>query len=239
MSKNAQIVRFDPHQDHHHLDGLVECYQNVFAGSPWNEWMKCPKCEKCWGTKDKPELQRMEFRHCETNLVQFWPAEQVRKDILHEVTPESSCWIALYNNKVVGFCWGYPIEVSELERKLKIGFSNDLQRQFGSAYTVFYQDEMGVDPSYQGQGIASAMFDRRLEDLLGRGMTIGVVRTRERPEPSVTHGWFMEMGYPVIARYPNKSNHEEDGRVIMAANLIEIAKKRGVRHPTYKRALRL
>jgi hypothetical protein len=64
------------------------------------------------------------------------------------------------------------------------------------------------------------MFEKRLSDFLDQGLKVGVVRTREAPEPSVTFLWFpQKLGYHIIAKYP-----EEDGRVILARKLPDLLK---------------
>lgn len=147
-----------------------------------------------------------------------WPYEQVRADLLHEITPESSCWIAKRNDSVVGFCWGYPITAPELEEKLKVSFVPELERVLDTSDGIAYQDELGVLTSCRGIKIAKILFTIRLEDFERQGLRIGVVRTREFPEASVTFRWFTEkLGYQVIARYPGT-----DGRVVLAQRLTEV-----------------
>src|SRR3989344_6129238 len=94
---------------------LVECYREVFADTPWNEWLKCEKCDKYWGLKDKAMLESRGFRHCGQPLVDFWSVEQVLTDLEHEITPEASCWLAMEADLVVGFSWGYPVGLADLE----------------------------------------------------------------------------------------------------------------------------
>jgi hypothetical protein len=53
---------------------------------------------------------------------------------------------------------------------------------------------------------------RRLSDFLELGLKIGVVRTRQEPEPSETFLWYRKLDYINIASYP-------DGRVILARAL--------------------
>ncbi len=89
-----------------------------------------------------------------------------------------------------------------------------MSENFGIQEKVFYQDELGVLPDYRGQGVAKRMFIARLQDAIKQEnrSKIGVVRTREFPEPSVTFLWFTKkLGYTVLCRYPKK-----DGRVILA-----------------------
>ncbi len=146
-----------------------------------------------------------------------WPREQVLSDLLHEVTPESSFWIARRDADVVGFCLGYRMTPPALEEKLATPFVSAFEREFGVC-DIAYQDELGVLESERKQKIASELFWRRLCDFTGQGLRVGVVRTREFPEASVTFKWFTEkLGYRVLARYPGK-----DGRVVLGQTLSEV-----------------
>lgn len=208
-----EFIEFSPHDDPTNLiDQVVECYRGVFAEPPWNELYKCKGCGSSWGFKDQEELSRLNYRHCDTDMVLYWPPEEVRADMYHEITPEASCWLALEQSKVVGFCWGYPVSIDALAAKLKIdNLSGVLKDLFGTD-TVAYQDELGVYLSHRGMGIAKDLFTIRHRDFIDQGLGAGVVRTRQYPEPSVTFKWFTEkLGYSIIARYP-----EDDGRVVLA-----------------------
>jgi GNAT superfamily N-acetyltransferase len=208
MKATIKFVRFDLIVDDGSLTAqFIECYREVFADGPWHEWMKCPVCQKYWGKKDAGLLAQMKFRHCDNPLVDFWPRDQVMIDLEHELDPEASCWLALDDSQVVGFCFGYPIQAEKLEAKLGVSL--------GRVDVVAYQDDVGVLASYRDQKIAKAMVARRLDDFLNQGLEFGVVRTRQTPEPSVTFNWYTEkLGYEVIARYP-----EGDGRVILGRKL--------------------
>lgn len=212
---NFSLVRYSPHSGNHLLTAqLVECYRDVFADRPWHEWLKCSQCKEYWGLKDKALLAEYKFYHCNMPLVDFAPREQVVSDLYHEITPEASCWLALSDNQnqVIGFCWGYPITIFELERKLGLSLSNSVE--FGSD-VVAYQDEVGVLFAYRGFKIAKKMVSHRLSDFLRAGLKFGIVRTRQSPEPSETFLWYTKkLGYEIIASYP-----DNDGRVILGRKL--------------------
>lgn len=192
---------------------LVECYRDVFADSPWNEWLKCPKCQKYFGRDDSGFLASQKFRHCDVSLIDFWPREQVLSDLYYEITEKTSCWIAMDKSKIVGFSWGYPIFLADLEEKLGISFSNNLQIKKDTL--LAYQDEAGVLSEYRGQKIAKAMVAHRLDDFITQGIEVGIVRTRQSPEPSITFLWYTEkLGYKILATYPG-----DDGRVILGREL--------------------
>lgn len=214
--KNISLIQYSPNKSSDTITAkLVECYRDVFAGEPWNEWLKCPQCQKYWGVKDQGLLASYKFRHCNTPIVDFWSREQVISDLYHEITTETSCWIAMDSNRVVGFCWGYPITITDLEAKLNISFNDKLG--FEISNLVAYQDEVGVLNAYRGRKIAKAMVTQRLDDFITQGLKFGIVRTRQYPEPSKTFLWYKKLGYEIIANYPSK-----DGRIILGRQLSDL-----------------
>ncbi len=199
------------------LSSIVECYREVFESPPWDEWLKCPKCQKPLGSENLREIVASNYMHCGVPLVDFWPRHELIQDIKCEFGRKgSSCWRAVSNKfGLVGFCWGYPITTSELIKKLGIKVKKPQGLKDG---LVAYQDEVGVLPHYRGLGIAKAMVAMRLNDFLAQGLTYGVTRTRKSPAPSQTYLWYIEkLGYEVIAEYPGG-----DGRVILGRKLEDL-----------------
>ncbi len=156
---------------------------------------------------------RMGYAHCGQVLVDFWPRQQVLSEFCEEITKDASCWLAIESNNVVGFTLGYPIALAALEAKLRIPITVPFLGMFGSESRIAYQDEIGVVEAFRGRKIAKALLVQRHEDFLRLGLTVGVVRTRKSPEPSVTYLWYTEkLGYQVIAEY-------KDGRVVLSRKL--------------------
>ena len=215
--KSISLVRYSPHDQVHAITTqVVECYREVFSDTPWHEWLRCAVCNKYWGACDRALLASYQFRHCDTPLVDFWPREQVIADLFHEIAPDSSCWIAMEECRVVGFCWGYPITLQELENKLGNTFSHAVGIPVESTQLVAYQDEVGVLSAYRGRKIAKKMVALRLIDFKAKNLEFAVVRTRQYPEPSETFLWYTKkLGYRILASYP-----DADGRVILGRNLL-------------------
>lgn len=208
------LRRFDLREQHTLLPSLIQCYQRVFAGEPWNEWLECRTCGATYGV-EKPEiLLPRNFECCGKPLTERWSAWQVVSDLNHELITNSSCWIALNRETVIGFCWGYPITPEKLELKLKLpGVAETIKTQFETA-KIAYQDELGVLPEYRGLGLAKALFLKRHQDFRQQGLEVGVVRTKRKP-PSVTYEWFTtKLSYATIASY-----EPVDGRVVLARNI--------------------
>ena len=212
--EKISLIRYSPEYANPTLTAqLVECYRDVFADGPWHEWLKCSQCQRYWGIKDKYQLAVMKFLHCNVPLVDFWPREQVIRDLYHEITPKASCWLAMKDASVIGFCWGYPITIADLQVKLGISFSRELGRE--TTELVAYQEEVGVVSAYRGRKVAKTMVAHRLGDFIVQGLSVGIVRTRQNPEPSKTFLWYInKLGYRILAHYPGG-----DGRVILGRKL--------------------
>lgn len=211
---SISFIRYSPQTAGSEITSqLVECYRDVFSDEPWNEWLKCPACQKYWGKKDREVLAKNKFEHCQTALVDYWPKEQVVSDIFHEITPTSSCWLAMTNNQVIGFCWGYPISCAELEKKLGVTFCAKIELEKNTR--VAYQNELGVITAHRNSKIAKILVAKRLDDFLAQSLKFGIVRVRQYPAPSKTFLWYTQkLGYEIIAAYPN-----DDGRVILGRQL--------------------
>lgn len=218
---SCDIVPFSPHQDGALLPNVIECYQQIFAGEPWNEWLRCRKCMRKFGTKEIVHLQTIQFSCCGENLSEFWPASEVALDLMKEMGPEASVWIALRDGRVIGFCWGYPMSPEKLQLKLGLeGIADAIRTKFPGQSRVAYQDDMGILPEYRHRGIASKFFERRLEDFRRMGLSAGVVRTKTNP-PTVTYDWFTKkLGYKVIGEY-----QDDDRRVVLACGFEDLPKK--------------
>lgn len=208
--------KFDIATDTALLPQLVECYQLVFATPPWNEWKKCVVCDAHWGLDD-PQLEEHQFVHCDHPVDDFWGAARVTQDFYSElVYPGISCWIALDEGKIIGFCHGYPASGAKLAHKLEfLGLDIIIDDHFGET-PIAYQDEIGVLISYRGRGIGKELFRRRNLEFLEQGLKIGIIRTMSNP-PSVTYQWYNRLGYQTIAHY-----NDLNRRVILAFPLADL-----------------
>lgn len=216
MNNQIKFQKFHPDYDNHLLEGLVNCYRSVFADEPWNEWKKCTLCGQKWGISESEKLKWMDFRCCGKELIDFWPKEKVKEDIQHEISSDSFCLLALDDENVIGFCWGYLIHPMDLEEKTELSrLSSIIISKFGDE-SVGYQDEIGVLPSYRDLRIGKFLHRERLNYFRGHDAETAVTRTKSNP-PTVTFHWYQRIGYKIIAEY-----HDIDGRVILAARLKDI-----------------
>ncbi len=212
----VSLVRYSPATgDLSRTAQLIECYRDVFADKPWHEWLKCAVCGTHWGVKDQALLASLRYEHCGQPLVDYWQRKEVLDDIEKEIRPASFCMLALADERVVGFSWGYPIHYDYLEIKVGIQFGKNLIGLFGPQTEVGYQDEIGVLPAYRGTKIAKTMNKHRIQFLGEKGLKVVVSRARRTPTASVTYSWYTgKLGYQVLAEYP-----PEDGRVILGRRI--------------------
>ncbi|MFA6537566.1 MAG: GNAT family N-acetyltransferase [Patescibacteria group bacterium] len=216
--KEITFTRFNPLNNSLILKTrLVECYREVFATGPWHELMKCPICNKNWGSDQEAELAELKFFHCNVPMIPFWPQHEVLADIEKEITPEASCWLALDGEKVIGFCWGYKIRLLILEKKTGIPLQNYCHCRMNNMVNNFvaYQDEVGIISAYRGLKIAKKLAYLNFKDLQDKGLQNIYLRTRKSPEPSPLYLWYTEkLGFEIKSEYPTG-----DGRVILTRNL--------------------
>ncbi len=220
--EKIKFIRFEADGNNEKIaDQIVECYRNVFGEDPWNEWKRCQKCGKKFGIG---QLNSDNIDHCNVPLVDFWPKEVVRQDIFNEMIDGTSCWLSMSMKSenipiVIGFSWGYPIVIANLEKKIKLrGIAKAIADNFGSTdnHKVAYQDEIGLMAQYRGQKFGRAMQVLNLNDYINQGLNIIVARTKTNP-PTVAYHWYKKAGMKVIAEYG-----DEDGRVILAGKLDQL-----------------
>lgn len=222
-SSNISIVPFSPQAgDVETLAELVECYRDVFADEPWNEWLKCNDrtCREHWGRHEGARLASMRYQHCLKPVVDYWPRQKVVKELLEHITSESTCFLAVEeranDSRIVGFTWGMPIHLiwSSLESDVQAALTQLFHANVANDPTIVYQREIGVISSHRKSGIGRRLARERHKEFLLRGYRYAIMKVREYPVPSVTFLWYMKLGFRVIYRYPR-----EDGRVILMREL--------------------
>ncbi len=205
---------FNPEADSNTLPGLIACYQEVFADKPWNEWRRCVVCGEQWGKHQGYQLKSLNFTHCNRPVEEFWPAEQVKNDLVRELAmPGASCQLALESGEVVGFCWGYPLEPGQADTHLGLGGISAALQSSKQTPSVVYLDDIGVIRRFRRLGIAKQLYHAWLQGYAHLGYSVVMLRTMSSP-PSVAYHWFGQAGYKTIAQY-----HDAGGRVIMARQL--------------------
>lgn len=217
MKKTIEYVPYNPFDigSEDKTVQLIECFRDVFAAPPWGEYLKCPNCG-FYFSNNNPYILEGNLKHveCNTDLVDFWPREEVRQDLEKQITPNSSAFLAMEGDKVVGFTWGYPMKIRDMVAELGL---LKLVIDIDEETTIFYQDEVGVLEEYRGKKIAKKLVYHRTKHFMENNpdVSLGFVRTRKSPEPSITYLWYVnKLGYSTVAEY-------EDGRVVLQKNLHE------------------
>jgi len=142
-----------------------------------------------------------------------WPAATIEADLRRELAkPDASCWLAAEGEAVIGFCWGYSLEVGQFDEHLGLVGVDAILCSLGLA-KVAYFDEIGVATQWRGHGIAKRLFGLRRADFMRSGLETAVVRTMSNP-PTVVYGWYGRDGYRIIAEY-----NDERKRVVMVNRL--------------------
>lgn len=202
-----EIKKFEPTQDHLYLNSLITCYREVFSGEPWNEWLECTICNKVFGKNDGlSPFDRCPF--CGSNLTFFWKEDAVKKDILNEIAGDAVCEIITIGTKVVGFCWGYPVDADSLEKKLLLpNLAKTIREKFG-ANQLGYIDEVGILPEYRLQGLGKKLWGRLERSLAEKKCKIIIARSQPKVK---MFDWWLKTGYQIIQKYSGK-----DARAIIA-----------------------
>lgn len=184
---------------------IAEAYIKVFSTDKnWSEFWKCPKC----GHHFPESFPEKDCSACKIDgysvpLVEYWTKTEVLQDFYREMGKEGAvCFIAENpENDIVGFCWGYFVEINEiLEKHLGANGLADSFRKININNSRFaYQDEIAVLPEYQGSGIAKKLYTARHQHFKSVDPD-GVVffRTLSQP-PSITYKWMVEkLGYGIV-----------------------------------------
>ena len=146
-----KIEVINPFQQHKVVENVVSVYQKVFGGEPWKEGYKCPICEKEVPLDFKGGICPVcEGAGKSVLLIESWPTSKVVSDFYREMgKPEALCLVAKEKKDVVGFAWGYKINIThETDTYLDAPGVHKLVTG-----EVFYLDEVAVLQEYQGKGI--------------------------------------------------------------------------------------
>jgi len=136
---------------------VADIYRKSFAGAPWFEGYICPVCRTVVPLEHENKL----CSHCIKEgksilLIERWPLRNVINDLYSEMTkPDAVCTIATDSTgKIIGFAWGYRIEVDEeMASHLE---APELHIRTGRG-PFFYLDEVALLPDCQAKGIGKIL----------------------------------------------------------------------------------
>lgn len=189
-----------PLQDAATVSSIVAVYRQVFADAPWHEAYMCPLCKSSYGKnylKKVCDACLQDGHHI--LLVEHWPTYKVIRDFYKEmVKPHAVCVVARSEEGLVGFAWGYRMEL-DAEASSHLDAPQIHESLHGS---YFYIDEVALLLPYRGKGIG-----KNLVQAIIRGQEQGRVLLRtlhQSPMENLVHG----VGGTIV-------QHISDDRVIM------------------------
>ncbi len=198
------------------LYSLAKLYQTVYAAPPWREYKKCSHCDMQWGIDQIFELEQLGYSHCGSPVVDYWSEEYLFghfKEISSK--PLFSGALALDNNRIVGFAWGYELDIARIDEDLGFpGLSQKLKKEFGEFLHVAYLADLATDSNYRRLGLGKELTRARHESLSIKGATVALTRTKGGEEASITHRWYDKIGFSIFAEY-----HDKRSRVIRAIEM--------------------
>jgi ribosomal protein S18 acetylase RimI-like enzyme len=203
-------------------NALALAYQTVYASEPWSEWKKCPQCNKNWGIEKEQEIAAMKFRHCDTQIEDYWPTNDLLADFASLSTkPEFTASIAYdtEKGKVIGFCWGHQVFKEELDSKLELpGIGERVSNLTVDSKPLIYLSDIAVDGKYREQGIAKKLISDFFDQNAHHSLML--TRTKAGSNPSVSNAWFYRLGFELLATYDDRK-----GREIQVADIQALLKR--------------
>lgn len=197
----VEIRQFpSPLRDPATVSAIVSVYRQVFADAPWHEAHMCPVCKSSYGKdyRDKTcEGCLQDGNH--VLIVDHWPTYKVIQDFYKEmVKPDAVCILAKSDEGIVGFAWGYKMEL-DAQASSHLDAPGIHERMHGPH---FYIDEVALLLPYRGKGIGKNLITAITQDQQ-RGKIL--LRTlRESPMEKL----IASIGGTVV-------QHISEGRVIM------------------------
>lgn len=116
----------------------------------------------------------------------FWKAEDVKKDIVNEISKTAGkCLIATLDkptgSEIIGFTWGY---MANPEYLLEISGSDYFINNCKSLGNIFYVDELGVDPRFRKSGIGKKLSEKLISHAKKSGANFVTLRTNKKAMPA-------------------------------------------------------
>ncbi len=133
-----------------------------------------------------------------------WDKEVVVRDIKSQLMiPNAKIILALYNEDVIGFTWGYQISRNRLR---KISRNKNLDFIFKDKVEIYYIDELGVSVKHRGYGIGMELANKLLS-LIPANINAIILRTDKDALPA--RKIYAELGFTELnildSKYPSRS----------------------------------
>lgn len=198
----VEIQRFpSPLRDPATVSAIVAVYRQVFADAPWHEAYLCPVCKTTYGKNYRKKIcDSCLQNHNDVLLVDHWPTYRVIQDFYKEIVkPNAVCVLAKSDEGIVGFAWGYQMEINDDASSYLE--APHIHEHLHGAY--FYIDEVAVLLPYRGKGVGKNLVEVLIQEQ-HRGRIL--LRTLHKsPMEMLVNG----MGGTIV-------QHISEDRVIMA-----------------------
>ena len=151
-----QVTRIEPLKNAEAVTAIVSIYQHSFGNEPWNEGYRCPVCEHVipLGNDDSATCSACNTEGNHIPMVPYWPTERVLRDFYKEMgKKDAACFIAKDEQKIIGFTWGYKIEMGEsMDTHLEAPGLHALRQGL-----LPYLDEVAVSLPYRQKGVGELL----------------------------------------------------------------------------------
>lgn len=158
---------------------VAESYARVFAGPPWNEVARCPKCSKF-----SPEMGVCGA--CGGGLERAYPLISTSEYIRSLLAKPNSLMVLARDTegKIVGWSIGYKVNLMKLLRE-KYPDEKSYWKVWaalnavGASGDIYYFAEAGIETEWRGQGIIDKLYAPRLE--IAKSLNLqAIIRTNVR-----------------------------------------------------------
>jgi ribosomal protein S18 acetylase RimI-like enzyme len=108
----------------------------------------------------------------------FWKTEKVVNEIRSQMNyPGAEGYLAFENCEVIGFTWGYQIDLKDM---VEISGSQEINFLFENGNKIFYVDELGVKKEYRHNEIGKGLTERILLSAKKNGSNLAILRTDKK-----------------------------------------------------------
>ena len=177
---------------------IIDCYESVFMGEPWNEWKKCTDCGINYGLDEFKEMVgsttnvnlNCKNDDCSSEVLEtdsfYKGGDQLGQKILSAARREEglldlTAYVvserACAEDRLVGFLWGYKFPSNDSPSVMFSKAQDMLVSNGFDLNTTLYLAETGVVPGYRGQGIGQSLLSEMKYQMVSQGLTGMVMRT--------------------------------------------------------------
>lgn len=187
---------------------LAKKYQSIYAHSPWGEWKICSSdtCHKYWGIEDKPVLEKLNFKHCNKPVLDYWPIDFLLEKFKSLEKRQLTLIIAKddVKNEIIGFCWGYIKSKEDFKERIFSGRApNFIPNMNLFDGQVSYLSEIAVAPNYREKGFGKSLLNLYTNQQKNTNWVF--TQTKGGKNPSISYKWFQNLGFYTSDAFNKKS----------------------------------